>query len=559
MTLKLRDILLTAIFAVFVAWPTIASAQLPFDNVPEPDNSGDQDRPLRPVDAASGAFGARPQDDEIETREPVQPVSVKQQFAGWQEAGDVEGDRLSDSLRANWVMLDRNGQFSGTVRGIEGAEVPGMTVFLMNRGRLVKTAAVQEDGSFTFTNVQRGSYSFVGWGDKAFFCFGANILNYNPDADSSTPTSVDVLAFQNETTINTDWIRYFTPNTSFRVYGAYESGEGVDDPDHLYGFEGLTEHAVRATASTSVGAVPVSLDSRGRMVGRVHQMNAISGRPVDVRTTKVMLLKGDDVVGSTSTDNFGIFQFADVPLGTYGLVAVSVDGVGSVGIEVVEESESAIQIDADGLRDVTDASARPFDFCMVTSETVGWLNHYADEVAYRRAILAPRRPADPRQQLTDPVCPTCNGIMGHNGCAHCGRNGANPNCRNPNISFGQWQASGCGSVNSRPLAVRLGEKIRDGVEGLDARFERAFYGDSLGGQGFGTPNGGVGNGVGGGGAANQGFAPQGGQSPQAAPAGSNQFLNPPPAAGGSQSRNSLPGARPVTRRIGSTPPIVRRR
>ena len=86
-------------------------------------------------------------------------------------------------------MLDRNGQFYGTVRGIDDADVVGMTVFLMNNGRLVNTAAVQEDGTFVFTNVQRGAYSLVGWSDKAFFAFGANIINDNPDADDTTPVS----------------------------------------------------------------------------------------------------------------------------------------------------------------------------------------------------------------------------------------------------------------------------------------------------------------------------------------------------------------------------------
>ena len=79
-------------------------------------------------------------------------------------------------MRSNWVMVGPTGILEGTVRSIDGAEVPGMTIYLMNKGRLVKTAAVQEDGSFSFNNVRRGAYSLVGWGDKAFFAFGANVL-----------------------------------------------------------------------------------------------------------------------------------------------------------------------------------------------------------------------------------------------------------------------------------------------------------------------------------------------------------------------------------------------
>ncbi len=482
MTLKSLKHVFAAMLMAALFFPAndAAHGQLPFDNLtPTEDAEADpaaQERPARPVEAAIGESASqRPLDDELDGDDlPTQSVEVNERFAGWQQAGDIDGQRISDKLRANWVMLDRNGEFSGTVRGIDNAEVAGMTIFLMNRGRLVKTAAVQADGTFRFTNVQRGTYAFVGWGDKAFFAFGANIINYNRDAVDA-PTSVDCYAFQNETTINTDWIRYFAPNTTYRVYGRYSSGEGPSDPDSLYGFDGLTRNAVAASPSTSIGGTPVSLDSRGRLVGRIHQLNTLNGRPVDVRSTKVMLLKNDDVVASTTTDNFGIFQFSGVPSGGYGLVAVSVDGVGSVGIQVAGESSSVI--DAEGAVRPIDEEAEPFDFCLVSSETVGWMNHYADEVAYRRAILAPRTQAFASQEPQDNFCPTCLGIMGPGGCPKCGTGQRNPICNSQCTTFQQWQAAGCACQPNKPTWIRIGDRIREGAERLDDGFERAFYGD----------------------------------------------------------------------------------
>lgn len=524
----LLALLLTSLFANFSSG--VAFAQLPFGNLTptedteEEGQEGDigapfeEDGPMRPINRPRPAPSTeRPQDDDIGFGDnPVQSVEVKERFAGWQGAGDIQGNRISDTLRANWVMLDRNGQFSGSVRGIDDAEVVGMTIFLMNNGRLVKSAAVQEDGTFVFTNVQRGAYSFVGWGDKAFFAFGLNIINENADADPDTPRTVDCLAFQNETTINTDWIRYFAPNIAYRVFGRYSSEEGEDDPDHLYGFEGLTENSVPAVPATSVDGAAVTLDSRGRLVGRVHQMNSINGRPVDLRSTKVMLLKGDDVLGSTTTDNFGIFQFVGVRPGGYGLVAVGVDGVGSVGIEVAEDSDTVL--DAEGV--AGDGENIPFDFTLVSAETVGWLNHYASEVAYRQALLAPRPMPQQRQQFNDPVCPNCNGAIGPNGCPQCGqRNTAI--CSSPCLTYGQWVANGCGSAQRQSPIRRIGDRIRENVEAVDDRFEEVFYGASansgggfnnaITGGGVGNTGGGFGNTGGGfgntGGGFNNGFAP----------------------------------------------------
>lgn len=488
MTLKhlqrsLLALLLTSMFATITSG--VASAQLPFGNLTPTEDTEDQgdqplgaigqEGPMRPIERnpSQRPMTTRPSDDEIGLdAEPVQSVEVKERFAGWQGAGNIDGDRLSDTLRANWVMLDRNGQFSGSVRGIDGAKVAGMTIFLMNNGRLVKTAAVQDDGTYVFTNVQRGAYSFVGWGDKAFFAFGLNVINQNADADSSTPTTVDCYAFQNESTINTDWIRYFAPNISYRVYGRYSAGEGEDDPDHLYGFEGLTNNAVMADAATSVQGTPVTLDSRGRLVGRVHQMNSLNGRPVDLRSTKVMLLKGDSVIGSTTTDNFGIFQFTGVRAGGYGLVAVGVDGVGSIGIQVADNSNNVM--DAEGV--VGGGESKPIDFTMVSAETVGWLNHYATEVAYRKALLKPAYKMPTQNRFLDPVCPTCNGIMGPGGCPKCGTGRENPICRSPCVTYGQWVANGCACQTSKPALRRIGDRVRERVEALDDRVEEAFYG-----------------------------------------------------------------------------------
>ena len=457
-------------------------AQRPFENL-EPDSgqedSGD-DEPVRPIERAERPSRdvERPDDDDLGFDKPEQTTEVNEKYAGWQEsAGYSTDDRVGETLRANWVMADRNGEFTGTVRGIDGAEVAGMTIYLMNKGRLVKSTAVQSDGSFVFSNVQRGAYSMVGWGDKALFAFGLNILSYNTKANDATPTSLTINAFQNATTINTDWIRYYAPNISYRVYGRYSTDEEEDSPAMHYGFEGLTRYQPDAVAATSIGGAPVMLDADGTLVGRVHQMNSLSGRPVEVRSTKVMLMKNDGVVGSATTDNFGVFGIPNVAPGSYGLVAVGVDGVGSVGIQVAGGGNLAMNSEGEFAQD--SGSARPFDFTLVSSETVGWLNHYANEVAYNRAILAPRRP-DTRVPWgtggpggANGQCSTCGGGLNGGCCNACKRQ----QCSSPYLTFEQWMSMGCASCNDdkEPVVRRVGSKLRDGLQKLDQRFEDAFY------------------------------------------------------------------------------------
>jgi hypothetical protein len=219
-------------------------------------------------------------------------------------------------------------------------------------------------------------------------------------------------------------------------------------------------------------------------------MNSINGRPVDLRSTKVMLLKGDDVIGSTTTDNFGIFQFSGVRPGGYGLVAVGVDGVGSIGIQAAGGASPVM--DAEG--NAGGGEAVPFDFTMVSAETVGWMNHYADEVAYRQAILKPRRPMRTAQTPVDPVCPD-GGIPGPDG--RCpGANAENPICRSPCTTYPQWVAAGCACAKKTPALRRIGDKLKDQIQSVDDRFEDAFYGSSSGSfnNNRGSNNGGFNNG-----------------------------------------------------------------
>ncbi len=407
---------------------------------------------------------------------PGQVVVLNAKFAGWEQAGPgVGGRRLSNELRANWIMVDTNGHFTGQVVPTQGAELEGMIIYLMQQGRPIKEAKVKPTGSFDFSNVAEGSYSLIGWGPKAFFAFGLTILDFNEAYTTNVRNSVRVLAFQNQTTINTDWIRYYSPKAQFRVYGRYVEGEGEDNPQSLYGIEGLKNHLPAAQPATSIDARPVIRTASGGVLGRVHQMNASSGRPVDVRTTRVLLLQEDDVYAATDLDNYGVFYFPHVPVGQYGLLAAGIDGVGLIGIEIVDSDGQNLMNELGELNQANPQRSEPypFDFTMVSTETVGWLNHNAAELAYRRNLLAPRRPSPDEQNRT---CPGCEG----SGCQHCQGTGL---CTSRCQSFEDWANQCCNQhektrLGSGYILSEFSKDLRGMVNRGDRLFESAFYGNN---------------------------------------------------------------------------------
>lgn len=467
-----NSMLLSAVCVAMLS--TTTWAQQPFEPLP---NSGDEAAPADAVDQDQDRpLLVRPSDNPLpqqpftapKDRERVQDqtVVVNTRFAGWEEAGlDRGANRLGNQIRGNWIMVDSNGRFDGTVIPGGDAEVENMNIFLLNMGRLVKQTRVDANGQFEFNNVRQGAYSLIGWGPNGIFAFGMNILDHNPNAEGAIQNTVVATAYQNKTTINTDWIRYYSPGVKFRVFGRYPTGEGRDDPPALYGFQGQQAFLPTAVLANSISSEDVRSTPDGRLIGRVHQSNSLSGRPVDVRSTKVMLFEGDDVVAVTTTDNYGVFEFQQVPTGTYGLTAVGVDGVGMITINVVNDDSAGPNAEA--------AIDNPsvIDFTMISAETVGWLNNYATEVAYARSLKGPR----PKTNEEENVCPACN----NQGCSHCQQQ-LQKFCDSRCITFDQWNSScfkpgvnyGYGNGTIAAANVRL---WRLWIGRSDRIYDRAFY------------------------------------------------------------------------------------
>lgn len=349
-----------------------------------------------PLIAQTGAdgnanTGVRPltQDDDEDDQLPQLPqqsVEVNEDRSGWDAAGTgkVEG-RLSETLRANWVMVDANGLLRGTVIGFEGKAVTDVVVKLIRNGQVINSTAVNAQGQFSFNNVQQGTYGLVGFGEEHFFAFGFDAIRNSNNPKANAARSITVMAGPNATTINTDWISFFGPKVKYRVYGRFLSKEGSDDPARLYGTEGLSVHYPAAVPSTTIQSHAVTALSDGRLIGRVHQIDSLNGRPVDVRNTRVLLLKDDDIYAATSTDNYGVFEYTDIEAGFYTIVAAGDDGLAAIGLEVVKTEPSSTN-DPE-----FDAQVVPIDLALLPSESTGWMSSFAAEAAYQRALAASAR------------------------------------------------------------------------------------------------------------------------------------------------------------------------
>jgi hypothetical protein len=118
------------------------------------------------------------------------------------------------------------------------------------------------------------------------------------------------------------------------------------------------------------------------------------------------------------------------------------------------------------------------DLCLISSETVGWLNHYAAEARlstrdFRRPVRLPWRT----------ICVINAVVTGAMGCYGTGL------CKSRAQAYRDW-AMRCRAqheetkLGSGFILSGVAADLRQGVQNQDARYEKAFYGygSSFGGN-----------------------------------------------------------------------------
>ncbi len=333
-------------------------------------------------------------------RAPAVPrPTANKRFSSWNSASPNSENRIDDELRASWVSLDENGSLNGSVDSF--VETDAIQVFLLRGGNLTASTQTDANGRFSIDGLSPGTYSLIGFNETAFFAEGFVALQYNA-SDVNTPNSINVMAAPRESFLITDLVERYAPQTKFRIFNIYEFEEGEETAKH-YGTEALASNDVPHFPSHSIQNTPVSLFN-GKMIGRVHQIDKSTGRPINASSTTVHLLQNNQIVATTQVDNYGIFEIDGLSPGVYGVVAGGHDGLGVVGIELIDTDSPSIPTPSVEDMDVrssqsniglvsyetrAQSSEGVFDMTLCLPETTGWLNHYITEQSYNEAVNSP--------------------------------------------------------------------------------------------------------------------------------------------------------------------------
>lgn len=356
-----------------------------------------------------GAMTAHAQFDQDQTQESTNPETqitrtpaplpdINKDMVGWQEAGfGTNGGRISSTLRANWVMLNESNGIDGQVVGISSP----IDVYLLRNGFVAGQTTTAGDGSFQLTAASPGTYTIVGYSPEAIFTYSFNAVA-NDGESTNQPTSIQTLPVLGEDNnrLITKLVQEYSPEVKFPTLGKYDVGETDADPAQYYGWSGLQNLQQETVPSTSIQSHEIGIVD-GRVVGRVHQMNHESGRPIEVVNTRIMLIRNGEVASEAQVDDLGVFHFQGVTAGTYGLVAVGEDGLTALGMTFVNQS-SANDGEETTRNDRYDPLFRTvslhqdlgpgssvIDITLSSPDSVGWFNNFVTEQAYINAMNQP--------------------------------------------------------------------------------------------------------------------------------------------------------------------------
>ncbi len=340
------------------------------------------------------------QDDEPlaeSSEEPEPEPVVNKRLVGWTAAGfGLGGARVSEELRANWVVLNAADGIDGQVLGVSEP----MNVYLLRDGFVVSEAVTGADGTFALESASEGPYTIFGYAPDAIFAY--SFLAIANDAGvTGQPLSIATLPVGGRLNgrLMVKIIGEYSPSVKFREFGVYDIGEDPADPPRYYGFAGFRSFTQPTMPATSIRHHQVAILNDGRFIGRLHAMHNRNGRPVEIVNTRVLIIQDGELIADTQVDNMGVFEIVGLPAGEYGLVAVGADGFGTIGLELINggpnmglpQPQTSTGYDplyrqASSTREIEPTR---LDMALINADAMGWINAHVQEASYYTALNEP--------------------------------------------------------------------------------------------------------------------------------------------------------------------------
>ncbi|MCU0720372.1 MAG: hypothetical protein MUC83_11760 [Pirellula sp.] len=223
----------------------------------------------------------------------------------------VSNSYLNNLFMHQWVRLDAADRLTGSVVGLEpGSKVSmgGLPVYLIADDVVVHTTRTNVDGTFAISGVKPGAYALVVRDASSIGAFALHVLT--AEAGKHLPSDVEVRVI----TPALDATKIIRQQS---VPGAMASYPEMVNTDPLAG-------------SRVFSSSPVILMNNGLLAGKV----STPGKPQDLSTIVVYVLKDGREVARASATAAGDFTVAGLKPGVYGIIAAGEAGFAATSFEL---------------------------------------------------------------------------------------------------------------------------------------------------------------------------------------------------------------------------------
>ncbi|HBJ37056.1 MAG TPA: hypothetical protein DDZ51_20325 [Planctomycetaceae bacterium] len=225
------------------------------------------------------------------------------------------------SIRGKIVLPQKDGTVVAVTTAVVGlADTKGAS----------RTEKVDENGEFTFTDVEPGVYTLVTRGAKDVCAIVAlHVMAHDNEKAAGLASSIEVSAGRVDfTSVNANLIRYLPPQ---KDEDNRDSTAGID-------FSILSAQL----ASETVRRVK---QTDGGMSGQIYAAGAVGAKFAPSQDTNIFLYQDGIEIERLTTDTNGSFEFELLEPGVYSLMAIGGSGAGLVGFELVGENTPSFAAD----------------------------------------------------------------------------------------------------------------------------------------------------------------------------------------------------------------------
>lgn len=233
----------------------------------------------------------------------------------------------SQLLVNQWIRQAEDGSIQGKIvlpqaDGTSIAVSPSVVALADAKGD-ARTENTNENGEFTFADVEPGVYTILSRGMKDVCAIVAlHVMAHDDEKAAGLSSAIEVSAGRVDfSMVNSNLIRYLPP----RQFG--ENVASVSNVD------------VNAISNTVAGtAVHRVKQTEGGMVGQIYAAGSVGNALSPSREANVFLFQDGIEIERMTTDTNGRFEIASLEPGVYSLMVVGNSGSGLVGFELVGEN-----------------------------------------------------------------------------------------------------------------------------------------------------------------------------------------------------------------------------